>query len=215
MNLEPEALALYVVTDPVLVGERSLREVCARAMRAGAAVVQLRDKGASTRELLHQARALLELAAAHGSRILINDRVDVALAAGAHGVHLGQDDLPPAAARRLLGPEAVIGVSVRSPEEARAAERDGADYLAANLVYATATKTDLPAPIGLDGLRALRAASALPLVAIGGIDAERAGAVVAAGADGVAVVAAVMAAPDPAAACRELLAAVARGREGR
>jgi thiamine-phosphate pyrophosphorylase len=215
VSLEPEALALYVVTDPLLAGDRTLPGVCAQAMQAGAAVVQLRDKRASTRELLEQARALLELAAAHGSRILINDRVDVALAAGAHGVHLGQDDLPPADARRLLGPEAVIGVSVRCPEEARAAERDGADYLAANLVYPTDTKTDLPAPIGLDGLRALRAASALPLVAIGGIDAERAGAAVAAGADGVAVVSAVMAAPDPALACRELLAAVARGREGR
>lgn len=210
-----DLLALYLVTDAALAGPRGVIEVCRQALSAGVRLVQLRDKRAPDPELIAQARALRASCREHGAYLLVNDRVEAAATAEADGVHLGQDDMPLAEARRRLGPRAIIGTSVRTPEEARRAERDGADYIAANLVFPTATKTDLPGPIGLEGVRALRAASRLPLVAIGGIHAGNAADVVAAGADGVAVVSAVMAAPDPAAACRALLDAVREGRRRR
>jgi len=208
-------LTLYVVTDPRLVGDRPLEAVCAAALEGGARVLQLRDKEASTRSLLDQARRLLEICRRKGALFLVNDRVDVALAAGAHGVHLGAQDMPPAEARRLLGPEAVLGVSVRTPQEARAALEEGADYVAANLVFPTSTKTDLEGPLGLEGVRALREAVPLPLVAIGGIHAGNAPQVIRAGADGVAVVSAVMAAPDPAEAAARIRRAVIQAKEER
>lgn len=213
--MDPRALRLYVVSDPELVGRRSVEEVCRLALAAGVGVFQLRDKRASTRALIEQAGRLTAIAEEHGASLVVNDRVDVALAAGAHGVHLGQDDMPLADARRLLGPDLIIGVSVRTPAEAREAELGGATYVAANLVFATATKTDIDVPLGLSGVRALRAACRLPLVAIGGIDADNGAEVIAAGADGLAVVSAVVAAPEPAEACRALLAAVDAGLRGR
>ncbi|MBN1334968.1 MAG: thiamine phosphate synthase [Deltaproteobacteria bacterium] len=210
-----EDLALYVVTDPSLAGSRGVEATCALALAAGPRVIQLRDKVAPTRVLVEQARRLVALCARHDAILILNDRLDVALAAGAHGVHLGQDDLPAADARRLIGSEGILGLSVRTPEEARAAEEVGADYIAANLVFSTSTKTDLEGPIGLEGVRALRRATRLPLVAIGGIHPGNAADVVAAGADGVAVVSAVMAAPDVGLACRALLGAVEVGRARR
>jgi thiamine-phosphate pyrophosphorylase len=213
--LKPEEVSLYVVTDPQLIGERRLEDVCQEALEAGVRVFQLRDKGASTRPMIEQAVGLKRLAERYGATFLVNDRTDVAVASGAHGVHVGQDDMPLDEARQILGKHAVIGVSVQTPGEARAAERGGADYLAANLVFETPTKTDLEGNIGLDGVRRLRAASELPLVAIGGIKADNAASVVTAGADGVAVVSAVMAARDVKKACRELLDAVEEGRRMR
>ena len=210
--MKAEEVSLYVVTDPELIGERRLEEVCEEALEAGVRVIQLRDKQASTRSLIEQAVGLKQLAERFGATFLVNDRADVALESGAHGVHLGQDDMPLAEARKILGRHAVIGVSVQTPEEARAAEEGGADYLAANLVFETPTKTDVEGSIGLDGVRQLRAATQLPLVAIGGIKADNAASVVAAGANGVAVVSAVMAAKDVKQACRELLEAVEAGR---
>jgi thiamine-phosphate pyrophosphorylase len=213
--VKPEDLSLYVVTDPVLVGERALEDVCEQALASGVRVLQLRDKTASTRSLIQQAVLLQALVRKHKALLLVNDRVDVARAAGADGVHLGQDDMELSAAREILGADKIIGISVQTPDEAREAEQGGADYLAANLVYETPTKTDLEQAIGLDGVRALRNASALPLVAIGGIKADNAAEVVAAGANGVAVVSAVMAAPDVPSACHELLQAVDLGRRRR
>jgi thiamine-phosphate pyrophosphorylase len=185
--------------------ERGLAETVRLALRAGVPTVQLRDKEASTRKLLDDASTLLALCRERGATFLVNDRVDVAMVVGADGVHLGQDDMPADAARRLLGDDAVIGVSVRTAGEARRAAEDGADYMAANLVYPTSTKTDLPAPLGPEGIRKLRSACGLPLVAIGGIDAGNAAEVIGAGADGLAVVSAIMAAGDPAAASARLL----------
>jgi thiamine-phosphate pyrophosphorylase len=213
--VKPEDLSLYVVTDPLLVGERSLEEVCEQALASGVKVLQLRDKTASTRSLVRQAVHLQALARKHQALLLVNDRVDVARAAGADGVHLGQDDMELASAREILGADKIIGISVQTPEEAREAEQGGADYLAANLVFETPTKTDLEQAIGLGGVRALRNASTLPLVAIGGIKADNAAEVVAAGANGVAVVSAVMAAPDVPGACQALLRAVDEGRRRR
>ena len=203
-----EDLRLYVVTDPVLVGDRDLVDVCDQVYQSGVRVIQLRDKHASTQDLIDQARVLCALAKKYDSYLLVNDRVDVALAADAHGVHLGQDDMELTEARSILGEQAIIGVSVRTPQEANQAEVDGADYIAANLVFPTATKTDIEQPLGLEGVRSLRKASTLPLVAIGGIDATNAGEVIKAGADGIAVVSAVIAAADVPGACRSLLTTI-------
>lgn len=208
-------LAVYLVTDPGMGLKRGLAETVRLSLEAGVRTVQLRDKEASTRKLLDDASTLLALCRKHGATFLVNDRVDVAMAAGADGVHLGQDDMPADAARRLLGRDAVIGVSVRTGEEARRAAEDGADYMAANLVYPTATKTDLPDPLGPEGIRELRSACGLPLVAIGGIDAGNAAEVIGAGADGLAVVSAIMAAEEPASAAARLLAAARKTLTGR
>jgi len=197
-------LGLMLVTDRRLAGGRPIEEIVAAAVRGGVTAVQLREKEASTRELLETALLLRPMLDEAGVSLIVNDRADVALAAGAAGAHLGQDDLPPASARRLLGPEAVVGLSVETPEQAAAADPGLVTYLGVSPVFATLTKTDTKAPWGLDGLRRLRARTALPLVAVGGIHAGNAAEVLAAGADGLAVVSAICAAPDPEAAARSL-----------
>ena len=173
--------------------------------------VQLREKDVGTREFLDEARAVQAALRGTGVPLIVNDRVDVALAIGADGVHLGQQDLPLADARRLGPPGWIVGVSAESVADAVHAERDGADYVGVSPVFATPTKTDHAAPLGLAGLRAIRAATKLPLVAIGGIHAGNARKVVWAGADGLAVVSAIVAADDPRAAAeilrREIAAA--------
>jgi thiamine-phosphate pyrophosphorylase len=197
-------LGLMLVTDRRLAGGRPIEEIVAAAVRGGVTAVQLREKEASTRELLETALLLRPMLDAAGVPLIVNDRADVALAAGAAGAHLGQDDLPPASARRLLGPEAVVGLSVETPEQAAAADPSLVTYLGVSPVFATPTKTATKAPWGLDGLRRLRAQTALPLLAIGGIHVGNAAEVLAAGADGLAVVSAICAAPDPEAAARSL-----------
>jgi thiamine-phosphate pyrophosphorylase len=176
-------------------------------------VVQLREKDAPGRFFLEEARRLKELLAEYRVPLIINDRVDVALAADADGVHLGQDDLPLEAGRALLGPDKVIGISVSTVTEAEAAAAGGADYLGVSAIFATPTKTDTPPPIGLEGVARLRAAVNLPLVGIGGLNPTNAAAVIRAGCDGIAVVSAIMAAPDPEQAARDLRREVQRGRE--
>lgn len=203
--VDPEKLFLYLVTDPVLCGPRGVVETCRLALEAGVRTVQLRDKNTSTRDMLRVAGQLMQLCSDAGALFVVNDRVDVALACGAHGVHLGQEDMPVSTARKLMGDNAVVGVSVRTAAEARAARDGGADYLGANLVFATETKKDLGTPLGLSGLSRLKAATSLPLVAIGGIKASNAGKVRRAGADGIAVVSAVMAAHDVPGAVTDLL----------
>ncbi len=198
-------LRLYVVTEDAGPG-RSHLDVVRAAVAGGATAVQLRAKDLPDSELAALAREAAALCRRAGVLFLVNDRVEVARLAGADGVHLGQDDAPPAAARALLGREAVVGVSCATAAEARAAAAAGADYLGVGSIYATATKPDAGEPIGLAGLRRVRAAVALPLVAIGGITPANAAAVVRAGADGVAVVGAVTRAPDMEAAVRTLRA---------
>lgn len=200
--------ALYVVLDPRLTAGRPPLDVVRAALAGGAAAVQWRDKDASTRELLLMARGLAALTCAAGALFIVNDRVDVALAAGADGVHLGPDDLPVEVARALLGPRALIGFSAGTPEEARAAEAAGADYLGTGAVYGTLSKGDAGAAIGLAGLAAVCAATRLPVVAIGGVGLRRAAPCVEAGAVGVAVITAVTAAPDVEGAARALRAEV-------
>lgn len=199
-----DSLRLYLVTDPVLCGPGGVLSVCEKALAAGVGFLQLRDKTASTRDLLEQAKAMVRLSNGHHCLFVVNDRVDVAIASCAHGVHLGADDMPVATARELMGPEAVIGASVRTPEEALAAWKDGADYLAANIVFHSPTKPDPRMPLGLKGVTLLAGATPLPLVAIGGINISNARSVIDAGADGIAVVSAIMSAPDPGLAAQQL-----------
>lgn len=194
--MNPEQLSLYLVTDPVLCGKRGVEDTCRLALQAGVRTLQLRDKNASTRELIHMAVVLRDLCRNHGALFIVNDRIDVAMAVGADGVHVGQDDMPVHLARELLGSDAVIGASARSPEEAEAAWKEGADYIAANLIFPTDTKTDLGEPLGIEAISELKRASPLPLVAIGGINSSNVDTVRKAGADGIAVVSAIMAAED-------------------
>jgi thiamine-phosphate pyrophosphorylase len=205
-----EALRLHLVTDATLCGRRGVEAVVEAAVRGGVTLVQLREKTLATRAFVERARALKARLAPLGVPLVINDRVDVALAAGADGVHVGQSDMPAADARRLL-PHALLGLSIETVEQVGEAEHAPVDYYGVSPVFATPTKLDVLAPLGLDGLRAIRAATRRPLVAIGGIDAGNAADVVAAGADGVAVVSALCAAPDPERAARALREVVALG----
>lgn len=201
-------LRLQLVTDRELCGARGVETVVRAAVQGGASCVQLREKTLATRDFVACARALKALLAPLGVPLVVNDRLDVALACGADGVHVGQGDMPAAELRRWL-PHAIIGLSIESVEQLRAAEQDDAvDYYGASPVFATSTKTDTAPALGLHGLQALRVLTRRPLVAIGGINAGNAAQVMAAGADGLAVVGALCAADDPAAAARRLRAIV-------
>ena len=199
--------ALYAIVDP-LDGERAPAALAALLLSGGARLLQLRLKPACSRDLLAAAERIRPLAHAAGALFLVNDRPDVARAVEADGVHLGQDDLPVAAARRVLGPGRMIGVSTHDVDEARAAATAGADYVAVGPIYATTSKEHPLPPQGLELIRAVRAAVPCPIVAIGGITAETAPLVRAAGADAVAMIAALVRAADPAAAVREALARI-------
>jgi thiamine-phosphate pyrophosphorylase len=195
---------IYLVTDRGLCGGRSLEEVVGAALRGGVAYVQLREKNLSTRLFVEEARVVKQLLASRGVPLIINDRLDVALACEADGVHIGQDDMPYETARRLLGPKAIIGLSVETWADVEAAQKLDVDYLGVSPVFATPTKTDTREPWGLDGLRQIQAANRHPLVAIGGINAANAKAVAEAGAPCLAVVSAICSADDPAAAAATL-----------
>lgn len=208
---------VYLVTEAGLAGDRTTTDVVRDAIAGGVDVIQLREKTASARDRYDLGRNLRALTREAGVDLVVNDRVDIARAIDADGVHLGDDDLPVEAARAQLGDETVVGRSVSTVEGARDAERAGADYLGVGAVYRTGTKDTDPdqTAVGLDRVRAIREAVSIPLVGIGGVDAENAADVVAAGADGVAVVSAIMAAEDPTAATAALGDAVERGRSAR
>jgi len=212
-------LRLYALVDPAVAGGRTLPEL-ARLIAPAITLVQLRDKHGSTRAMIEEARALEEVLAPKGIPLLINDRVDVALAAQADGVHIGQDDMPVADARLLLGRSAIIGLSVKTMAQAQAAPLELLDYVAIGGVYATASKDNTAAPIGIDGLRTIVQAirkrkPGFPICAIAGITDANAAEVIAAGADGVAVISALSLAPDPAAAARALRTVVDAARKQR
>jgi thiamine-phosphate pyrophosphorylase len=199
-------LDLYVILDPTASGGRDLIALADAVLAAGVRWLQLRDKRATTRDLAALARRLAARVHAVGGVLVVNDRLDVALAAGADGVHLGQEDLTAADGRGLL-PGLVLGVSTHSLEQARGAQADGADYVALGSIYPTGSKPSFEL-VGLEALRLVRPHVRAPLVAIGGITLERVPEVVAAGADGVAVISAVGLAPDPGAAAAAFLAAL-------
>ncbi|QYZ78921.1 thiamine phosphate synthase [Methanofollis formosanus] len=198
------AYDLYVVTDSEVGLGRSHLEQASLAVAGGADVVQLRDKGMGTAALLEEARAIRAVTEDAGARLIVNDRLDVALAAGADGVHLGQDDLPVEEARLLAPPGFIIGVSVGTIAEARAAVDGGADYLALSPTFSTGTKADAGPGHGLAALREIKSAVAVPLLGIGGIGPENVAEVIAAGADGVAVVSAVVGQEDAVRAARRM-----------
>lgn len=197
-------LRLYLVTDQGSAGSRTVADVVAAAVQGGVTCVQLREKQLTTRDFVAQAMAMKALLQPHGIPLVINDRIDVALACGAQGVHLGQSDMPVAQARRLLPSAVFIGWSVETMDDVARSALLPVDYLGVSPIHATPTKTDTQAPWGLDGLRRVRSATALPLVAIGGIHADNARAVLSAGADGLALVSAICAADDPRAAAAAL-----------
>jgi thiamine-phosphate pyrophosphorylase len=189
---------------------RSSVEIVEAALEGGVDVVQLREKDRPARERYELGRELRELTADAGVPLIVNDRIDLARAVDADGVHLGDEDLPIAVAREQLGPDAIVGRSVSTPEAARAAEDAGADYLGVGAIYPTDSKDTPPeeSDLGPEGVRAVREATDLPIVGIGGVTAENADEVVAAGADGVAVITAITRADDPTAATRGLADAV-------
>jgi len=195
---------LYLVTDPGLTRDRPLLQVVAEALEGGVTAVQLRDKQASPRDLMELGTEMRRIAHRYGAPFLVNDRVDLALALEADGVHVGREDLPPLEARRLMQRPRILGVSAGSVREALAAQEAGADYLGVGPVFATATKPDSGEPIGLAGLAAVAAAVRVPVVAIGGIHGGNAASVIEAGAAGVAVISALVSAADPEAAAREI-----------
>ncbi|OGB88305.1 MAG: thiamine-phosphate diphosphorylase [candidate division NC10 bacterium RIFCSPLOWO2_12_FULL_66_18] len=209
---DPRAWGLYLVTDRHQTGGRDLLEVVGQALRAGVRAVQLREKDLATRDLYHLAGKLLAVTREAGAALLINDRVDVAMALPADGVHLTRRSLPPKEARELLGPARLIGISCHSLAEVREAVDGGADFVVLGPIFETPSKMPYGAPLTTALLQQARAATTLPVLAIGGINPARVPEVMAAGADGVAVISAVMAALDPGAAVSELLAAVAASR---
>ena len=199
-------LELYVIVDPATIGGRDPRDLVDDLLGAGVRWFQLRAKAMPTRQTFALAVRLAERVRASGGVFVLNDRVDIAMAAGATGVHVGQEDLPASLARRL-GPDLVLGVSTHGLEQARRAEGEGADYVAVGSIFPTGSKAGFEL-VGLETLRAVRAAVSAPLVAIGGLTPERAPAVVAAGADGLAVISAIGGHPDPAGAAARFLGAI-------
>ncbi|NLX48850.1 MAG: thiamine phosphate synthase [Methanospirillum sp.] len=198
------SFALYVVTDEVVSGGRSHLECARGAIAGGADVVQLREKERPSGEILAIARDIRAAAVASGTLLILNDRLDIALAAGADGVHLGQDDLPVAVARRIAPRPFLIGASVGCVAEALRAEREGADYVAVSPVYSTVSKVDAGPGHGLETVASVRGAVRIPVIGIGGIGPVNAPDVIGAGADGCAVISAVLARPDVAEASRSL-----------
>ncbi|WP_436923083.1 thiamine phosphate synthase [Halosimplex amylolyticum] len=207
---------VYLVTQERLSGDRTTRDVVEAAIAGGVDVVQLREKDRCARERYHLGRKLRTLTREAGVTFVVNDRVDLARAVDADGVHLGDDDLPVPVAREQLGPDAVVGRSVSFVEDARRAERAGADYLGVGAVYETGSKDDIDDDeygIGPERVGEIADAVDIPVVGIGGVTADNAGPVIEAGADGVAVITAITRADDPEAATRELGAGVADARE--
>ncbi len=211
--MPPGPYELCVITRDVPRLGRTHLEVARAALQGGARFLQFRDKEMSTRALLATARALRQLTREAGAWLVVNDRVDIALAVGAEGVHVGNEDMPLALARRLLGAQAIIGASVDTVEAARAAQAAGADYLGVGPVYPTGSKADAGAAIGLGRLQEIARATELPILAIGGLTVENTAAVIRAGAAGVAVISAVTDAEDMARATEALREAVTAARE--
>ncbi len=197
--------SLYLVTDSELSMNRPLEWVVEEAVRGGVSMVQLREKKSETRDFLQLAKKLKSVLQRYHVPLLINDRIDIALAAGADGVHIGQSDMPYSDARKLLGKDAIIGLSVETPEQLQQANTYDLDYIGMSPVFLTPTKSELTRALGIDGVRAMTKSSVHPCVGIGGINKNNAGDVINAGADGIAVVSAICSARDPRVASRELL----------
>jgi thiamine-phosphate diphosphorylase len=208
---KPGGPRLYVVLDRTAAGARDLDEILAAALDGGAEMIQLREKTQPSGTLFPLAQRLRARCRAGGVPFIVNDRVDLAVAVDADGVHLGQEDLPPAAARALMKPGMILGLSTHSEAQAAAAQAAGADYVAVGSMFPTATKPEFTL-VGPALARRVRPLVRVPLIGIGGITPENCGEVIAAGCDGVAVISAVCAAPDPAAAARRFVQAIDAAR---
>jgi thiamine-phosphate pyrophosphorylase len=206
-------LSLYVITDRAIGHNRPLEDVVAAAIRGGATMIQLREKVWPVGRIVETARRLKAITHPAGIPLIVNDRVDVALAVEADGVHVGHDDLPVADARRLMGPERIVGASAGSVAEAVQAEADGADYVAVGSIFGTTSKPDAGEPVGPEILSHIRAAVRIPIVAIGGVTHANAGEAIRSGAHGVAVISAVVGADDVREAARRLAEIVRAARE--
>ena len=205
--------SLYLVTDRPLCRGRDLIEVVMEAVEGGVTLVQLREKAASTREFLREGIRLRNHLKERGIPLIINDRLDIALALHADGVHLGKDDMPYETAREFLGPQKIIGLSAESVEDAITADQKGADYIGVSPIFTTPTKPELETGLGMEGIKRIREKIPLPLVAIGGINASNCRLALESGADGVAVVSAICSAEDPREAARAIREEVRRGKE--
>ena len=202
MKAQPD-YSIYLVTDDGCLQGRALIDCVREALEGGVTLVQYRAKTASSAEMYAEALQLKALCDSFNVPLIINDRLDIAMAVGSAGVHLGQDDLPCAAARKILGEDYIIGVSAHNPAEAKAALQSGADYLGCGAVFGTATKADVQ-KLGTDGLAAICKAKGLPVVGIGGVTADNYREVRAAGADGAAIVSGILAQPDISATVRAI-----------
>lgn len=203
MDKKNVSYKLYVCTDSGLMTSATVEESVEAAVKGGATVIQLREKNATSRELYELAVRVRAVTAKYNVPLIIDDRVDIAIAADADGVHLGQSDLPCAAARKMLGEDKIIGVTAPTPELARAAKADGADYIGIGAMFATSTKTDTK-PCTKENLAAVRAAFDLPMVIIGGVKRSNVMQFAGMGIDGAAVISDIIADPDPEAAAREM-----------
>ena len=213
MKKENIDYSIYIVTDSFLSRGKPPYQIVSEAIEGGASVIQYRDKrGLSTRSMIEEANRIMEVARKKNIPVIINDRLDIALAIDADGIHLGQDDLPIPIARKYLGNEKIIGASVRNIREMEEAIELGSDYLAISGIFPSTTKLDVGVPIGLDMVKKITKLSRVPVIGIGGINVANAGAVIRSGAAGVAVVSAVVGAKDPAAAVRSLRLAIRSAR---
>ena len=207
MPIDPSRYRLCLVTDREIGHGRPLVEVVMRAVAGGVTLVQLREKTATTRAFLDEARALKTVLADHGVPLIVNDRADIALTVGADGVHVGQTDLPVEAVRAIVGPAMTIGLSITNATQIAGADAAMADYLGIGPLHPQKTKLNASAPLGLGGFATLRRQTAKPVLAIGGVKPEDVPLLVEEGATGVAVVSAIMGADDPEAAARAFVAA--------
>jgi len=198
-------LRLYLVTDPVLSRGYSVLEQIELALLGGVKIVQIREKGLPLTDYIKLASKALQLTRSHNAFLIINDAVEVAKTTGADGIHLGQEDMPVKEARKIMGNGAVIGISVKTVDEAVCAEEDGADYLAVNGVFPTATKEDLGYCVGLEGVKRIRQSTRLPVIGIGGITLHNCRSVIEAGAHGIAVVTAITMSDNIPDTCRSFL----------
>ena len=204
--------SLYLVTDRSLSRDRSTFEIIRAAVAGGVTCVQLREKNCSTLEFIQEALTIRDFLVRKRVPLIINDRLDVAMAVAADGVHLGQSDMPLKMARDIAGTDLLIGISAESLEDAIEAAEGGADYIGVSPIYDTPTKTDTAPALGLHGLQDIRNAVDIPLVGIGGLNIENAGSAIKSGADGVAVVSAIVSADDPQSAASQLRAEIDRNK---
>lgn len=212
---DPASWEIYLVTDRAFSKGRSTLKMVEAAVAGGISAVQLREKDLGTRDFYEEGLSIRDFLRSSGVPLIINDRIDLALALDADGVHLGQSDMPAHVARRILGPDRLIGVSVEKPEHINDVAESSANYLGISPIFLTSTKPELDSSWGLEGIRQARSMTKLPLVAIGSIKRENAADVIRAGADCVAVVTAIVAADDPCEATRLLLEEVRAGKRDR